>query len=243
MIKTSIITVTSAAGGVGKTTVAMNLAAYLTGKKKKVLLVDFSLYGGMDVILKQSKRGQGLGVLYSLYEQDKALDLDKALVKDEHILACDILIGAGPMVMEKVNSDFTDKLLKAIRLKSYDYVIFDTSCELAERHAKLLQMSDKIIYMLNQDMTQAWRSMKHLEILDKLQVERSRIQWIFNRWRKDIIFSQEDLENELSIKCSGHIKDCKGRLIELNNKGKIPMGQVNGFTKKLKNLFKVLVEV
>ena len=53
--KGKIITVTSTKGGVGKTITTLNLAGVFSNLKKKVLVIDFDLYGGAVATYLNSK--------------------------------------------------------------------------------------------------------------------------------------------------------------------------------------------
>lgn len=244
MIKSKISVFTSAAGGVGKTTLAMNSAKYLSQKGLDVLLIDFSLYGGLDVVIRQSKKSLGLGRLYSLYEQEKAFNLEQAIIKEENSLNCDILISALPLTMEKIDRYFMEKLLVSLHAKDYDHIIFDTSCEFSERNLKLYQLANQIIYVLTQDYSVCWRTIKHYEVLDKLMVNRSNITSVMNRCRKDIPFNIEEYEEEAKIKIRSVVPDRKGVITNLHNKGKIIVGHITDrFSKKFSNALANIWEV
>lgn len=232
----NISVVTSAAGGVGKTTIAMNSAIYLNSIKKKVLLIDFTVYGGLDVIIRESKRTSGLGSLYSLFEQRELLDISKSITDCSDTLGCDVLINTSALTMEKMGFEFVEKLIEAVAVNRYTDIIIDTSCELSERNSKLFQLADSIIYVLTQDISTCWRTIKHMEILDKLQVDRKKIKIIMNRYRKDIIFNKEEFEEELSYKIISVIKDKKGEITNMHNGGKTILQTVlNRHSKQTKN--------
>lgn len=233
-----ITAITSSAGGVGKTTVALNVASYLKNQKKRVLLIDLSLYGGVDVVVRKSKKTTGLGSLYSLFEQDKPLDINKAIIFDDATIGCDLLINTTALTMEKMNCDFVDQLFKTIYLADYDEVIVDTSSELSERNSKLFQLSDQILYIVTQDVSVCWRTIKHMEILEKLQIDRGKIRTVMNRYRKDIVFNIAELEEEGKIIVHGTILDKKSEITNLHNSGKISLqNSISKFSRNLKKLF------
>lgn len=232
-----ITSIASAAGGVGKTTIALNAALHLKNQKKRVLLLDLSLYGGVDVVVRKSKRTTGLGSLYSLFEQDKPLDINRAVITDDSTVGCDVLINTSPLTMEKMNVEFIDQLFKNILLTDYDEIVVDTSSELSERNSKLFQLSDQIVYVTTQDISVCWRTIKHLEILEKLQIDRSKVQTIMNRYRKDIVFSVSEFEEESKLKVYGTIPDRKGDLTNMHNSGKVALH--NSMLKISKKMIKV----
>lgn len=229
-----VTVITSAGGGVGKTTVAMNAAIQLNNRKKRVLLLDLSLYGGIEVLVRKNNKTTGLGSLYSLFEQEKPLDINKAILSENETLGCDVLINTSALTMEKMNIDFMDQLFRNIHLAGYDEVVVDTSSELSERNSKVFLLADQIIYVITQDVSVCWRTVKHLEILEKLQIDRGKIKIIMNRYKKDIVFNVEEFEEEVNVKISGRIYDKKSDVINMHNSGKtILQSTLSRFSKKL----------
>lgn len=232
------IVFTSSSGGVGKTTIAMNAVCHL-GKTSKVLLVDMSLYGGLDVVLRQNNRSTGLGVLYGLFEKDNTFDIDRGIVRNE-VLKCDVIVSAKPLVMDKIGSDFIQILINEIQRKNYDYVIFDTSSELSERNVRIAQLASDLICIMTQDISVSWRVMKYVEILERLQIERSKVRVVLNNFRKDVEFNIADFEEIVQLKVEGQIPYLKGIVTDIENSGKFII-KTKG--KHYKRLFKHLWEV
>lgn len=233
---------TSAAGGVGKTSLAMHSCLYLSQKKNKVLLIDFTLYGGIEAIIRRSKRHNGIGSLYDAFEQNMKLPLRDAIIKD-HQLACDVLLNSNALSMEKVSHQFVDQLLKELDVLSYDYIIFDTSFELSERNARLFQIADQINFVLTQDITVFWRTLKFYEILDKLMVDRKQIKMILNKYNKKISINMKEFEDEINMKFTAIFSCEKANLVNAHNEGNLYLGGLKKLSSKYSHAMNGIWEV
>ncbi|MBN2793965.1 MAG: hypothetical protein JXR88_01065 [Clostridia bacterium] len=218
-MKQRVTVITSSAGGTGKTFFAAS-AASLLSKKKKVLLLDLTLYGGIEVLVRHSKKLSGLNILYSQFEQGQPLEIHKAILESDSVIGTDVLMNAHPLTMEKLSVAFVEALFQRLRMTDYEEIIVDTSMELSQRNSKFFQLADQVIYMINQDISVCWKTMKHLEIMDKLQVERDKIHMVMNRYRKDIVFNLDEFVEETGIKAIGIIPDGKSSVMNLHNEGK-----------------------
>lgn len=224
----------SAAGGVGKSTLALLSTQCL--KDKKVLLVDFTLHGGIEAILRKSKRKCGINYLMDEYS-DSEKSLDIAIIADE-TLGCDILFNANPLQMDKMSHTFVDKLIEAVAVRHYDHIIFDTSFELSEKNARLFQIADQLNFILTQDITVFWRTIKFFEILDKLMIDRKKIRMILNQYRKSININVSEFEEEANLSFTTIIKYYKHDLINHTNSGKLYTHKT--LNKQLKKLWEAL---
>lgn len=120
----NIIAVLNQKGGVGKTTTAINLAAYLVKGGHKVLVVDADPQGNSTSGLGVDKQGQKItlyDVLFSRTEVSKALQKPKS---KPHLLPANAdLAGAE---VELVNLPGREFYLKhALEALSYDFIIID----------------------------------------------------------------------------------------------------------------------
>lgn len=118
-----ITLITSCKGGVGKSTVAANLAMSLAKRDKKVLLADCDF----DMRCLDLMLGVENDIMYDLYDAAKGrVTADKILVRDER--SENLFFAAAPYkggrdITAKEFSDVIDKLLEC---QPFDHIILDT---------------------------------------------------------------------------------------------------------------------
>ncbi len=139
-----IITVANQKGGVGKTDLCVNLAAYLADKGKRVLLIDLDPQANATEYLsaKQSKR-----------DSSSLLVSDKAMLKDLVRKTChqnlfmvpgsQRLSAAQVEVMNDPGMQF--RLKRKLRGHGYDYVLIDTPPSLGLLTLNALTASDSVL--------------------------------------------------------------------------------------------------
>lgn len=146
-----IISVSNVKGGVGKTTTAAVLAAGLTAKGYKVLMIDSDPQTNLTMCFMPEPQ-DGTPSLYHVYADGKTLDEVKTAIK----LNLDLVIGD----FELCNADM--QFLKAGRLKmlrkafkdlksNYDFVVIDTPPNLGILSLNAFLVSDYIIVPMAAD--------------------------------------------------------------------------------------------
>ena len=162
-----IITFFCTKGGVGKTTLACNMAVTLAQEyKKKVALVDLDLTAG-DVAVMLNINAKNT-IADMVQEQE---NLDSQLVEGflvPHLSGARVLVAPlSPEQAELVNVNHIDQLLKILK-ENYDYVIVDTAPVYTDINLSALDASDRILLILNQDLTTLKHVKKAQEILEAL---------------------------------------------------------------------------
>lgn len=145
-----IILVTSAAGGVGKTTVAMGLAGYLARSYKKVLYIDaehMQSFHGMlenrspimapDIYMKLGRSGSGI------YQEIR------------HVIRKEIFSYLppfkGPLMSLGLHFSVYRQLVEdARRVNDYDFIIVDTDSVYDEEKAELMGTADRVVIVTGQ---------------------------------------------------------------------------------------------
>ncbi len=148
-----IIAFTNKKGGVGKTTTAVNMAAYCAGAGKKVLVVDIDSQGNATTALGFSKGALKKSVYNVLVDDDTAAaNILNTKLPGLDILPANVdLSGAEVDIVYKRNRE---KLLKEAleRVKNdYDYIFIDCPPSLGLLTINAWVASDSIIIPLQSE--------------------------------------------------------------------------------------------
>ncbi len=122
-----IISIVNQKGGVGKTTTAVNLGAYLAHSGKEVLLVDIDPQANATSGIGIDHKNLPHGVYEALVGGKSVFEVVKRTVQDKYKIAPATLSLAGAGV-ELVNVDNREFRLKKVldEIKhEYDYIIID----------------------------------------------------------------------------------------------------------------------
>ena len=154
-----VISLVNQKGGVGKTTTAVSVAAFLGKRKKKVLLVDID---------PQANTSSGLGVDKGSLEKTVYDVLIKDVPISEVIFETDAqnvdivptninLAGAEVELVTAISREqILKKALAEVR-DDYDYIIIDCPPSLGLLTINALTASDKIIIPIQGEYYSSWR--------------------------------------------------------------------------------------
>ena len=224
--KTSqIISVMGSKGGVGTTTIAVNLAVSLatSGKEHSVALLDMNLFGDIPLFLE-------IEPSYTWREITKNISrLDSTFMKS--ILTVDpsgVNVLPSPGYLDTHDMATPDTLERMFKVMSsmYDFVIVDTGQLLNDTALKVLQMSDKVILVAVQSLPCLVKTTKILKTFRNLGYpDQNSVHVVLNRYLKNANIDIDDVEKSLGKKLFWTVPNDYLTTISAINKGQ-PLGRI-----------------
>lgn len=167
-----MLVVFSSKGGVGKTTVACNLAVSLAQETgEKVVLVDLNLQGG-DVALMLNILPRGT-IAELVQEEDRSefSVVDSYLYP--HLAGLKVLPAPlKPEQGELVAVKDAEAILKLLK-DNYTYVVVDTAPGFNDLNLSALEMADDILLIVTPDLPALKHAKTSLEVLERLTLARN----------------------------------------------------------------------
>ena len=173
-----VVTVFGAKGGLGKTTIATNLAVKLAENHKKVALVDLDLqFGDVHIFLDM----EPADTISELVEQVYTPNIDSVRsYMSVHSSGVHVLCAPkSPEYAELVTAEKVQSLIRVLRTY-YDYVIVDTPPSFTDVTITALESSSTILFVTGLDISILKNSKLSLSLMDSLQ-QRDKIRLIVNR--------------------------------------------------------------
>jgi pilus assembly protein CpaE len=191
-----IITFFSTKGGVGRTTLAVNLAANLATRGKQVLLVDASLqFGDVAITLNQPIKKSIANIIDA--EEITIGEIEKNLVKHESGL--DLLLAPKePAMAEAIKSEHLVEIINLIK-SSYHYIIFDLPPSITDKELTILDKSDLVLLVATLEISSLKNTKICLKTFSDINFDTSKIKLILNKEIPNVGIGKQDLEAGLSI--------------------------------------------
>ena len=195
--KGSVITVFSPKGGVGKTTVAVNLAMALSGTgAARVCIVDLDLaFGDVAITLQLIPEH----TIVEAVEAEEHLDyslLETLLTRHEN---CSILAApTHPEGKDRVSPTMIRRVLRILR-QHFDYVIVDTSPSFDDQVLHAFDETDECILVATLDVPTVKNVKVALETLDALNLVEGHRHLLLNRADDEVGLSPANVESLLKM--------------------------------------------
>lgn len=154
-----IVTISSVKGGVGKTTMTLNLAGIYCELNKRVLIIDLDLYSGGIAASLNVKNTKDIYTMIDSMANNRFTELKKYVTtynKNIDVLACP----KDPRMGAKVSGRYIP-LIFDLAKKEYDVVLVDTYHILDEINLTALDYSYMTLFIITNDIVDL-KNMKSL---------------------------------------------------------------------------------
>jgi pilus assembly protein CpaE len=191
-----VVTVFSPKGGVGRSTIAVNLAVAAARNGKRVALVDGSLqFGDVAVLLNLDSRHRSLADLIPEMGGDVPESLETALL--HHDSGVDVLLAPPtPETAELVAPTYVRHVLERLR-EDHDLVVVDAPPALNDMTLMMLDVADRIVAILTLEITNIKNLRLFLEVARQLGYEDDRVMLVLNRADSSLGIRVADVERSL----------------------------------------------
>jgi len=185
--QSKIITVFGTKGGVGKTTISVNLAVALAKSGSKVALIDTDLqFGDVNVYLDIEPK-ETIG---DLVQERNTFDIEtlKSFMM-LHSSGVSVLCGTkSPEFADFITGDHIDKILNTLR-PYFDYIIIDSSTKLDDISIAAMDGSDIVLMLVSLDIVTIRNAKISMDVIERLQ-QKDKIRLVVNR----------DFDSKISVK-------------------------------------------
>jgi len=212
-----IIVITSGKGGVGKSTVTINLGYALSSLGHKVCLID-SDFGlkNLDVMMGLENR-----VVYDLKDViEGRCTLNQILVKDKRRESLFLLPACKSLSFEKINMQYMTTMIEKLQ-NNFDYILIDSPAGVEKGFQYACGLSQEAIIVVNLDVASLRDADRVVGLLLKQNV--TQLHMLVNKYNQEDVqkgrsLSIKEAYEVLSIPLLGIVYE-DHEVIESHNKG------------------------
>ena len=194
-----VVAVFSPKGGVGRTTLAVNLAVAGATLGRRVALVDASFqFGDVGVLLNLNPKNKSIGDLAAELNQGEAESLDTFMVS--HSSGVRVLLAPPkPEQAELIGPTSVRRVIDRLKL-DYDLVIVDCPATFNEPTIAVLDQADMILTLLTLEITSVKNMRLFLEVAEQLGYGKDKIRLVLNRADSTLGIRVADVEHSIGRK-------------------------------------------
>jgi pilus assembly protein CpaE len=215
---TRVFSVFAPKGGVGKTTIAFNVAVAMGQLGQKTVLIDGSVqFGDLRSLLKVPHDAPSILDLPT--DRIAESDLSDVLWRDPS--GIDILLAPPRIEMaEMITARDLDKILSLLR-RVYTSVVIDTSSQINDINLAFLDASDTIVEIVTYDSTTIHNTIAMADTFRSIGYPASKVRYLVNRADSPGGISPDDLAKALG-RVPEHRVVSDGQLVVRSNNEGVP---------------------
>ncbi len=195
-----VVAVFSPKGGVGRTTLAVNLAvAAATELGKRVVVMDGSFqFGDVGVLFNLNPKSNSIADLIPVIEQGEIDSIDTFV--QVHSSGVRVLLAPpSPEMAEMITTAGVKQVLEVLR-HNYDLVVVDCTAFFNDTTLAILDAADIILTMLSLEITSIKNMRLFLEVAEQLGYESGKVRLVLNRADSTLGIRVTDVENSIGRK-------------------------------------------
>lgn len=220
-----IVAVFGAKGGVGKTTVAVNLAVGLRQSvSRNVALFD------ADLSLGDAGLCLDLAPVHTILDLVEAIDREpegqmdaefiKGVMARYEPLGLRVLLGPPrPEHAELVSAAHLDRVLREFR-RLFDYTVVDCPVGYDERVLTILDHADQILFLVTPEVGSLKNARNFLDLSEALGYPREAVQIVLNRANSQVSITPDDVQRWLAYPVSHKLVSGGAAVAEAANRGR-----------------------
>jgi pilus assembly protein CpaE len=234
-----VLSVFAPKGGVGKTTIAFNLAVALGQQQHRTVLIDGSLqFGDLRALLKVPVDAPSILDLPT----DRIVESDLSDVLWRDPSGIDILLAPPRIEMaEMVNARDIDKVLSLLR-RVYDAIVIDMSSTLTDVNLAFLDSSDTIVEIVTYDSTTIHNTLAVADTFRIIGYPASKVRYLVNRSDSPGGINPDDLARAIG-RVPEHTVVSDGLLVVQSNNEGVPFVLANPAAPISQDILRVAGEV
>jgi len=208
-----VVTVFAPKGGVGRTTLAVNMAvAAATEMGQRVVLLDGSLqFGDVGVLLNLSPKNKAITDLAQELTGDDDIEaLEGALVNHSSGIRV-LLAPPSPEMSELVTVEHILRIISALKAH-YDLIVIDAWPWLQDSTLTFLDQADTVLLVLTLEITNIKNIRQFVELGEQLGYAAGKVQLVLNRSDAAYGIRVQDVESSIGRKIN-HTVVSDGRTV------------------------------
>ncbi len=201
----ALIVVFGPKGGIGTTTLAVNLAVALQQRSEgnRTILVDASLqFGDVGVFLNLPPNRNITDLCATIEDLDPDSIDTSAVAHASGIKA--LLAPPRPEMADLVNPDYLKRILEELR-RQYDYVVVDTATIVNDTVLTALDLADRIVLVATPDIPSIKNARLFFEITDALSYPPNKIMLVINKVDRRSGITAQMIEDNIKHQVVGQI--------------------------------------